>query len=132
MIVVARRVLQGEGLISTSSSGSGLGAAAVHTVDWLHFILTISYCWHKSIVLVVLPNLGRIPACLMCSIFSSLTSAGADAVIVGGDLNMHPQDLGTRLLRAYTGLRDAYLETSNFDVSTDLLFTTLLFRYCFL
>lgn len=43
------------------------------------------------------------------------TSAGADAVIVGGDLNMHPQDLGTRLLRSYTGLRDAYLETSKFD-----------------
>lgn len=47
--------------------------------------------------------------------FIRLTSAGADLVIVGGDLNMHPQDLGTRLLRAYTGLRDAYLETSNFD-----------------
>lgn len=43
------------------------------------------------------------------------TSAGADAVIVGGDLNMHPQDLGTRLLRSYTALRDAYLETPQFD-----------------
>lgn len=51
--------------------------------------------------------------------FIRLTSAGADAVIVGGDLNMHPQDLGTRLLRAYTGLRDAYLETSNFDGCED-------------
>lgn len=40
-------------------------------------------------------------------------------MIVGGDLNMHPQDLGTRLLRAYTGLRDAYLETSNFDGCED-------------
>ncbi|XP_055016986.1 sphingomyelin phosphodiesterase 2 isoform X2 [Boleophthalmus pectinirostris] len=45
------------------------------------------------------------------------TSRGADAVILGGDLNMHPQDLGTRLLRSYTGLRDAYLETSQFDGS---------------
>ncbi|CAN9511911.1 unnamed protein product [Ophioblennius macclurei] len=43
------------------------------------------------------------------------TSAGADVVIVGGDLNMHPQDLGTRLLRSYTGLRDSYLETAKFD-----------------
>lgn len=43
------------------------------------------------------------------------TSAGADLVIVGGDLNMHPQDLGNRLLRSYTGLRDSYLETSKFD-----------------
>uniref|UniRef100_A0A3Q0RRH5 sphingomyelin phosphodiesterase n=1 Tax=Amphilophus citrinellus TaxID=61819 RepID=A0A3Q0RRH5_AMPCI len=43
------------------------------------------------------------------------TSAGADVVIVGGDLNMHPQDLGNRLLRAYTGLRDSYVETAKFD-----------------
>uniref|UniRef100_A0A3Q3B9S6 Sphingomyelin phosphodiesterase 2 n=1 Tax=Kryptolebias marmoratus TaxID=37003 RepID=A0A3Q3B9S6_KRYMA len=43
------------------------------------------------------------------------TSAGADVVILGGDLNMHPQDLGSRLLRSYTGLRDAYLETAKFD-----------------
>ncbi|CAL9704555.1 unnamed protein product [Knipowitschia caucasica] len=47
------------------------------------------------------------------------TSTGADAVIVGGDLNMHPQDLGTRILRAYTGLKDAYLETSQFDGCED-------------
>lgn len=37
-------------------------------------------------------------------------------VILGGDLNMHPQDLGCRLLRTSTGLRDSYLETSKFDV----------------
>uniref|UniRef100_A0A8C5HMV1 sphingomyelin phosphodiesterase n=1 Tax=Gouania willdenowi TaxID=441366 RepID=A0A8C5HMV1_GOUWI len=40
------------------------------------------------------------------------TSAGADLVIVGGDLNMHPQDLGNRLLRSYTALKDSYLETT--------------------
>lgn len=42
---------------------------------------------------------------LVISVFSLSfrhTSAGADVVIVGGDLNMHPQDLGTRLLRSYT------------------------------
>uniref|UniRef100_A0A7N6F892 Sphingomyelin phosphodiesterase 2 n=1 Tax=Anabas testudineus TaxID=64144 RepID=A0A7N6F892_ANATE len=43
------------------------------------------------------------------------TSVGADVVILGGDLNMHPQDLGSRLLRSYTGLRDSYLETAQFD-----------------
>ncbi|XP_043098003.1 sphingomyelin phosphodiesterase 2 [Puntigrus tetrazona] len=43
------------------------------------------------------------------------TSAGADAVILGGDLNMHPDDLGTRLLRNYTGLLDCFSETANFD-----------------
>lgn len=50
------------------------------------------------------------------SLLLSHTSAGADVVIVGGDLNMHPQDLGNRLLRAYTGLQDSYLETAKFDV----------------
>lgn len=39
-------------------------------------------------------------------------------VILGGDLNMHPDDLGTRLLRNYTGLQDSFSEAANFDVST--------------
>lgn len=46
----------------------------------------------------------------------SHTSTGADVVIMGGDLNMHPQDLGCRLLMSYTGLRDCYTETAKFDV----------------
>lgn len=49
---------------------------------------------------------------------NSHTSAGADVVILGGDLNMHPQDLGCRLLRTSTGLRDSYMETSKFDVGS--------------
>lgn len=49
----------------------------------------------------------------------SHTSAGADVVILGGDLNMHPQDLGNRLLKASTGLRDSYSETRKFDVGSD-------------
>ncbi|KAM4612860.1 sphingomyelin phosphodiesterase 2 [Polymixia lowei] len=47
------------------------------------------------------------------------TSGGADLVILGADLNMHPLDLGNRLLRTYTGLRDSYLETSKFDGCED-------------
>ncbi|MBN3297397.1 NSMA phosphodiesterase, partial [Amia calva] len=43
------------------------------------------------------------------------TAGCADLVILGGDLNMHPQDLGNRLLRGYTGLRDAYTEAEKFD-----------------
>ncbi|XP_056606495.1 sphingomyelin phosphodiesterase 2 [Triplophysa dalaica] len=43
------------------------------------------------------------------------TIAGADVVIMGGDLNMHPDDLGTRLLRSYTGLKDCFSETDSFD-----------------
>ncbi|TRY82184.1 hypothetical protein DNTS_000380 [Danionella cerebrum] len=45
------------------------------------------------------------------------TSRGADLLILGGDLNMHPQDLGNRLLRSQTGLRDCYSETDMFDGS---------------
>ncbi|KAK7128493.1 hypothetical protein R3I94_016912 [Phoxinus phoxinus] len=47
------------------------------------------------------------------------TSCGADLVILGGDLNMHPQDLGNRLLRSHTGLRDCYTETDMFDGCDD-------------
>jgi len=50
---------------------------------------------------------------------SSHTSVGADVVILGGDLNMHPQDLGNRLLLSYTGLRDSYLEAAKFDVGSN-------------
>ncbi|XP_043081481.1 sphingomyelin phosphodiesterase 2a isoform X2 [Puntigrus tetrazona] len=47
------------------------------------------------------------------------TSRGADLVVLGGDLNMHPQDLGNRLLRSLTGLRDCYSETDTFDGCED-------------
>ncbi|XP_051561827.1 sphingomyelin phosphodiesterase 2-like [Myxocyprinus asiaticus] len=43
------------------------------------------------------------------------TSAGADVVILGGDLNMHPDDLGTRLLCNCTGLLDCFTEAASFD-----------------
>ncbi|XP_030633218.1 sphingomyelin phosphodiesterase 2 [Chanos chanos] len=43
------------------------------------------------------------------------TSEGADVVVFGGDLNMHPEDLGNRLLRTYTGLKDCFTETEKFD-----------------
>ncbi|XP_005988482.1 sphingomyelin phosphodiesterase 2 [Latimeria chalumnae] len=43
------------------------------------------------------------------------TAKTADVVILGGDLNMHPNDLGNRLLRSYTGLRDSFLETETFE-----------------
>lgn len=37
-------------------------------------------------------------------------------VLLCGDLNLHPKDLGCRLLKEWTGLRDAYLETRDFKV----------------
>ncbi|XP_015355518.1 sphingomyelin phosphodiesterase 2 [Marmota marmota marmota] len=42
------------------------------------------------------------------------TSKKADVVLLCGDLNMHPKDLGCCLLREWTGLHDAYLETQDF------------------
>ncbi|XP_035380083.1 sphingomyelin phosphodiesterase 2 isoform X2 [Electrophorus electricus] len=47
--------------------------------------------------------------------FIQHTCAGADVVILGGDLNMHPGDLGMRLLRSATGLQDCFTETGTFD-----------------
>lgn len=60
-----------------------------------------------------------------CSISVSHTSIGADVVILGGDLNMHPLDLGNRLLKTYIGLRDSYLETAKFNVGIDKLLHTM-------
>lgn len=42
------------------------------------------------------------------------TSKKADVVLLCGDLNLHPKDLGFRLLKEWTGLQDAYLETRDF------------------
>ncbi|NXK26558.1 NSMA phosphodiesterase, partial [Arenaria interpres] len=47
------------------------------------------------------------------------TSKAADVVLVGGDLNMHPEDVGIRLLRGWTGLRDAFTEATNFEGCED-------------
>ncbi|XP_053446371.1 sphingomyelin phosphodiesterase 2 [Nycticebus coucang] len=47
------------------------------------------------------------------------TSKKADVVLLCGDLNMHPEDLGCCLLKEWTGLRDAYLDTRDFKGSED-------------
>lgn len=46
----------------------------------------------------------------------SHTSKNADVVLLCGDLNMHPKDLGCCLLKEWTGLRDAFIETEDFKV----------------
>lgn len=48
--------------------------------------------------------------------FPSHTSKKADVVLLCGDLNLHPKDLGCRLLKEWTGLHDAYHETRDFKV----------------
>ncbi|NXS76497.1 NSMA phosphodiesterase, partial [Pandion haliaetus] len=47
------------------------------------------------------------------------TSKAADVVLLGGDLNMHPEDVGIRLLRGWTGLRDAFAEAMHFEGCED-------------
>ncbi|NWU51563.1 NSMA phosphodiesterase, partial [Dromas ardeola] len=47
------------------------------------------------------------------------TSKAADVVLLGGDLNMHPEDAGIRLLRGWTGLRDAFAEATRFEGCED-------------
>ncbi|XP_075631809.1 sphingomyelin phosphodiesterase 2 isoform X1 [Balearica regulorum gibbericeps] len=47
------------------------------------------------------------------------TSKAADVVLLGGDLNMHPEDVGIRLLRSWTGLRDAFTEATRFEGCED-------------
>ncbi|XP_053943906.1 sphingomyelin phosphodiesterase 2 [Cuculus canorus] len=47
------------------------------------------------------------------------TSKAADVVLLGGDLNMHPEDVGIRLLRGWTGLRDAFTEATRFEGCED-------------
>ncbi|XP_070795790.1 sphingomyelin phosphodiesterase 2 isoform X1 [Pituophis catenifer annectens] len=41
--------------------------------------------------------------------FIQHTSKGADVVLLGGDLNMHPEDVGIRLLKGWTGLQDSFI-----------------------
>ncbi|GCC40643.1 hypothetical protein chiPu_0024685, partial [Chiloscyllium punctatum] len=43
------------------------------------------------------------------------TGKTADVIVLGGDLNMHPCDLGNRLIQCYTGMKDSFLETEKFE-----------------
>ncbi|NWR80097.1 NSMA phosphodiesterase, partial [Centropus unirufus] len=47
------------------------------------------------------------------------TSKAADVVLLGGDLNMHPEDVGIRLLRGWAGLQDAFTEATRFEGCED-------------
>ncbi|XP_038540262.1 sphingomyelin phosphodiesterase 2 isoform X3 [Canis lupus familiaris] len=60
------------------------------------------------------PKLGNWP-----SSSSVHTSKKADVVLLCGDLNLHPKDLGCRLLKEWTGLHDAYHETRDFKGSEE-------------
>ncbi|KAM8977258.1 sphingomyelin phosphodiesterase 2 [Pelodytes ibericus] len=47
------------------------------------------------------------------------TSVGSDIVLLAGDLNMHPEDLGLRLVREWTELKDAYTECAKYEGPPD-------------
>uniref|UniRef100_A0A8D0KMQ3 Sphingomyelin phosphodiesterase 2 n=1 Tax=Salvator merianae TaxID=96440 RepID=A0A8D0KMQ3_SALMN len=47
------------------------------------------------------------------------TSNGADVIMLGGDLNMHPEDVGIRLLRGWTGLKDSFIAAEQVNGNED-------------
>uniref|UniRef100_A0A8C4V2I7 Endonuclease/exonuclease/phosphatase domain-containing protein n=1 Tax=Falco tinnunculus TaxID=100819 RepID=A0A8C4V2I7_FALTI len=61
----------------------------------------------------------RSPGLSSTSTSPTHTSKAADVVLLGGDLNMHPEDVGIRLLRGWTGLRDAFAEATRFEGCED-------------
>uniref|UniRef100_A0A672F510 Sphingomyelin phosphodiesterase 2 n=1 Tax=Salarias fasciatus TaxID=181472 RepID=A0A672F510_SALFA len=94
--------------------GKAVGMAVLRLNDLTAHVyvthLHAEYCREKD---VYLPH--RVVQAWELQQFIRHTSAGADVVIVGGDLNMHPEDLGNKLLRSYTGLRDSFSETPKFE-----------------
>ncbi|XP_042717437.1 sphingomyelin phosphodiesterase 2 isoform X2 [Chrysemys picta bellii] len=76
--------------------------------------LLAEYCRDKD---VYLPH--RVVQAWELAQFIQHTSKGADVVLVGGDLNMHPEDVGIRLLRGWTGLRDSFADTERFEGCED-------------
>ncbi|XP_061640944.1 sphingomyelin phosphodiesterase 2 isoform X2 [Phyllopteryx taeniolatus] len=98
--------------------GKAVGLAVVNigtlTANFYLTHLHAEYCRERD---AYLPH--RVVQSWELQQFIRHTSAGADVVVLGGDLNMHPQDLGNKLLTSYTGLRDAYTETDAFDGCED-------------
>ncbi|KAK6318740.1 hypothetical protein J4Q44_G00099510 [Coregonus suidteri] len=85
------------------------GRLTAHTSH--QHVLHAEYCREKD---SYLPH--RVVQAWELQQFICHTSSGVDLGIFGGDLNMHPQDLGNRMLWTYTGIRDSYTETAKFDV----------------
>ncbi|XP_053099481.1 sphingomyelin phosphodiesterase 2 isoform X2 [Hemicordylus capensis] len=51
--------------------------------------------------------------------FIQHTSKGADVMLLGGDLNMHPEDVGIRLLQAWAGLQDSFVAAEKVEGCED-------------
>ncbi|NXQ34747.1 NSMA phosphodiesterase, partial [Alaudala cheleensis] len=93
-------------------SVGSLGAALGVTAPLLSLCLQLhaEYCRDKD---AYLPH--RLVQAWELAQFIRHTSKAADVVVLGGDLNMHPEDVGIRLLRGWTGLRDAFAEATHFE-----------------
>ncbi|NXC39929.1 NSMA phosphodiesterase, partial [Penelope pileata] len=76
--------------------------------------LHAGYCREKD---AYLPH--RVVQAWELAQFIRHTAKAADVVLLGGDLNMHPGDVGIRLLRAWTGLQDAFTEAKRFEGCED-------------
>ncbi|NWW12865.1 NSMA phosphodiesterase, partial [Oreocharis arfaki] len=90
------------------SVGVGMGVTA--PLLSLSLQLHAEYCREKDAYLS-----HRLVQAWELAQFIRHTSKAADVVLLGGDLNMHPEDVGIRLLRGWTGLRDAFAEATRFE-----------------
>ncbi|NXU10290.1 NSMA phosphodiesterase, partial [Pardalotus punctatus] len=91
-------------------SVAGIGVGITAPLLSLSLQLHAEYCREKD---AYLPH--RLVQAWELAQFIRHTSKAADVVLLGGDLNMHPEDVGIRLLRGWTGLRDAFAEATHFE-----------------
>ncbi|NXA18549.1 NSMA phosphodiesterase, partial [Ibidorhyncha struthersii] len=95
-----------------SRAGGGMGGHGPFALPSCQ--LHAEYCREKD---AYLPH--RLVQAWELAQFIRHTSKAADVVLLGGDLNMHPEDVGIRLLRGWTGLRDAFAEAARFEGCED-------------
>ncbi|NXC54454.1 NSMA phosphodiesterase, partial [Aleadryas rufinucha] len=97
---------------SVGLPGSGASVSVGVRAPLLSLCLQLhaEYCREKD---AYLPH--RLVQAWELAQFIRHTSKAADVVLLGGDLNMHPEDVGIRLLRGWTGLRDAFAEATRFE-----------------
>ncbi|NXC10560.1 NSMA phosphodiesterase, partial [Orthonyx spaldingii] len=88
----------------------GVGLEVTAPLLSLSVQLHAEYCREKD---AYLPH--RLVQAWELAQFIRHTSKAADVVLLGGDLNMHPEDVGIRLLRGWTGLQDAFAEAACFE-----------------
>ncbi|NXN34743.1 NSMA phosphodiesterase, partial [Rhinoptilus africanus] len=104
----------GDWFCGKAMAGAGVGVPASRPLCPPSRQLHAEYCREKD---AYLPH--RLVQAWELAQFIRHTSKAADVVLLGGDLNMHPEDVGIRLLRGWTGLRDAFAEATCFEGCED-------------